>query len=419
MDSTGNEFRVTKTKLSSFRNPCEYLFLVTFLNIRLIQRVYCKIYIMKKLFTLLLYLLCIAGIAFVVVYKKDWVQRNVINRIEGMYYVYKGDRAYRHHKLSYAIDYYHKGLDLYEKHYTAWYNLGNIYVAYEDYYAAVDAYEHAIKYNDKYVVARMNLGIIQSEKLGNFDAAIEQYQAIIDKKYHIWSIPFIYSNRKSSKVNKGLAYYNMGRAYRQKATYLGDADAGMSTPLLLKSAEAYENAAKILKKNSDVRYNLALDYHLLGNYRDAGKNYCRAIKLSPLNYEAHYNMAILLRRMKYYRESLEELEKAALLVSTANSTVNAEYIFGILSEVSHSYIDFRNDPEYLKQCDNDNQDVEFKKKKKHKKKDKDENKEEEISFVYINNEGKVTPNSNLETLMKKNMSECAGYKYFRNEIYGN
>ena len=63
----------------------------------------------------------------------------------------------------------------------------------------------------------------------------------------------------------------MGRAYRQKATYLGDADAGMSTPLLLKSAEAYENAAKILKKNSDVRYNLALDYHLLGNYRDAGK----------------------------------------------------------------------------------------------------------------------------------------------------
>ena len=88
MDSTGNEFRVTKTKLSSFRNPCEYLFLVTFLNIRLIQRVYCKIYIMRKLFTLLLYLLCIAGIAFVVVYKKDWVQRNVINRIEGMYYVF-------------------------------------------------------------------------------------------------------------------------------------------------------------------------------------------------------------------------------------------------------------------------------------------------------------------------------------------
>ena len=102
--------------------------------------------------------------------------------------------------------------------------------------------------------------------------------------------------------------------------------AGMSTPLLLKSAEAYENAAKILKKNSDVRYNLALDYHLLGNYRDAGKNYCRAIKLSPMNYEAHYNMAILLRRMKYYRASLEELEKAALLVSTANSTVRLALI---------------------------------------------------------------------------------------------
>ena len=268
----------------------------------------------------------------------------------------------------------------------------------------------------------MNLGIILAEKLGNFDGAIEQYQAIINKKYHIWSIPFIYSNKKSSKVNKGLAYYNMGRAYRQKALYLTDDNLAMATPLLLKSAEAYEESAKILKKNSDVRYNLALDYHLLGNYRDAGRNYCKAIKLSPLSYEAHYNMAILLRRMKYYRESLEELEKAALLVSTANSTVNAEYIFGILSEVSHSYVDFRNDPGYLEQCDNDNQEVDadgnIVKKKKKKKKDKSKE-NQEVSYVYINENGKVTPNSNIDTLMKKSMSECAGYTYFRNEIYGN
>ena len=133
-------------------------------------------------------------------------------------------------------------------------------------------------------------------------------------------------------------------------------------------------------------------------------------------------MAILLRRMKYYRESLEELEKAALLVSTANSTVNAEYIFGILSEVSHSYVDFRNDPGYLEQCDNDNQEVDadgnIVKKKKKKKKDKSKE-NQEVSYVYINENGKVTPNSNIDTLMKKSMSECAGYTYFRNEIYGN
>ena len=31
---------------------------------------------------------------------------------------------------------------------------------------AVEAYENAIKYNPKYAMARMNLGIIQAEKLG-------------------------------------------------------------------------------------------------------------------------------------------------------------------------------------------------------------------------------------------------------------
>lgn len=375
---------------------------------------------MRKFFKILLYLICIAGLVFVSVFKKDWVQKNVFDKIEGMYYVYKGDRAYRHHKLSYAIDYYRHGLQLYEKHYSAWYNLGNIYVAYEDFYAAVEAYEEAIKHNDKYVVARMNLGIIQAEKLGNFDAAIEQYEAILDKKYHIWSIPFIFSNKRSLKVNRGLAYYNMGRAYRQKAMYLVEGDAGMSNPLLLKSAEAYEEAAKILKKNSDVRYNLALDYHLMGNYRDAGKNYCYAIKLSPMNYEAHYNLAILLRRMKYFKASLEELEKAALLVSTANSTVNAEYIFGVLTEVSHSYIDFRTDPRYVEIYDNDDQDVDMngekpKKKKTKKKNNKVADLKEETGMTYINENGKVAPSSNIDNIMIKNMSKCAGYSYFKDE----
>lgn len=380
---------------------------------------------MRKLFTLLLYLICLAGLVFVGVFKKDWVQRNVINKIEGMYFVYKGDRAYRHHKLSYAIDYYNHGLELYPSHYSAWHNLGNIYVAYEDFYAAVQAYEQAIKYNDKYVVARMNLGIIQAEKLGNFDAAIEQYEAIINKKYLPITIPFIYSNKKSSKVNKGLAYYNMGRAYRQKAVYLAGTEisenGSMSTPLLLKSAEAYEQAAKILNKNSDVRYNLALDYHLLGNYRDAGKNYCKAIKLSPMNYEAHYNLAILLRRMKYFKASLEELEKAALLVSTANSTVNAEYIFGILSEVSHSYMDFGMDPRYMEPTENDDQDIDASGKiikKKKKKKDKNKKKDDkEESFVYINDEGKIAPSANIDNIMLKNMSKCAGYSYFKDGVY--
>lgn len=345
------------------------------------------------------------------VFKQDWIRVNIIHRIEGMFLVYKGDRALRKNKLAYAIEYYNRGLHLYPKHYTAWYNLGNIYVVYEDYFAAVDAYTEAIRYNPKYVTARMNLGIVQAEKLGNFDAAIEQYNKIITTKYHVWAIPIVFSNKRSSKANRGLAYYNMGRAYRQKALYLTDAERYLTIPLLMKSADAYEKACKILKKNSDARYNLALDYHLMGNFRDAGKNYCKAIELAPMNYEAHYNLAILLRRMKRFGESLQELEKASLLISATDKSVNAEYIFGILSDVSRSYVDFKADPLYIIEGDTDNQDVTpDKKKRKHKKK-KDKNEEESL----ISSDGKIRPSDDLDKSMMKDMSRCAGYSYFRNE----
>ncbi len=351
-----------------------------------------------------------------IVFKQDWIRVNVIYRIEGTFLVYKGDRAVRKNKYAYAIEYYHKGLQLFPNHYTAWYNLGNIYVVYEDYFAAVDAYEEAIKYNPQYVVARMNLGIIYAEKLGNFDAAIEQYNKIITTHYHVWAIPIIFSNRRSSKTNRGLAYYNMGRAYRQKALYLTDNDRYLATPLLLKSAEAYEKACKILKKNSDARYNLALDYHLLGNYRDAGKNYCKAIELAPMNYEAHYNLAILLRHMKRFGDSVEELEKASLLISAAKSTANADYIFGILSDVSRSYVDFKTDPSLIPpsalggSSDTDNQEVTpDRKHRKHKNKKKDEDES------MVSADGKIHPSDKLDKTMMEDMGKCAGYSYFRNE----
>ena len=96
-----------------------------------------------------------------------------------MYYVFKGDHAYKNLKLAKAIKFYNKGLNLYPAHYSAWYNLGNIYVVYEDYYSALYAYSQAFKYNPKMMTARMNYGVIAAEKLGNFDSALEQYNKII------------------------------------------------------------------------------------------------------------------------------------------------------------------------------------------------------------------------------------------------
>ena len=83
-----------------------------------------------------------------------------VNKVFGMYYVYKGDKAYKAHKLDKAIKFYKTGLERYPEHSLARCNLGNIYVKYEDYFSAVEQYEEALKYDPKFIVCRMNLGIV-------------------------------------------------------------------------------------------------------------------------------------------------------------------------------------------------------------------------------------------------------------------
>lgn len=285
----------------------------------------------KTLFNLLI----IAAIITTVVmypqwYKKQW------NKVIGMYYVAKGDHLLRKTEFQKAINEYKHGLELYPNHYGAWFNLGNIYVTYEDYYSAIDAYSNAIKYNPNYVLARMNYGIISAEKLGDFDGAIEQYDNIIKLRKRWAYIIFVMNNLRNYRKSMGLAYYNKGVAYRQKSTYM-DNKPTESKMYLQEAIKAYQEAVKILNKDYDARYNLALSYHLNGDYNLAGLTYCKAIELAPMNYEAHYNLAVLLNHLRYYKEALQEINKANTLISSADSTTNqAKYVYDIMSSVTRS-----------------------------------------------------------------------------------
>lgn len=294
-------------------------------------------FLFKKLFTKTFFVIFILLSVLCIFFYWGWFEKQ-IDKVYGMYYVYKGDKAYKKAQLQKAIDYYNQGLALYPEHYGAQFNLGNIYVVYEDYYSAAEAYEKAIEYNKYFTLARMNLGIISAEKLGDFDGAISQYQAIVDSKRHLWFIPFVFSNKKSEKINRGIAYYNMGLAYREKSMYLDDKTESQ-LPYLQKSIKAYKNALKVLKKNYDATYNLALAYHLMGDYQNAGLNYCKAIEIEPMNYEAHYNLAVLLRHLKMYKEALNELEKATVLVSNDKYNSNTSvYVFDVLNDVSNTMV---------------------------------------------------------------------------------
>lgn len=341
--------------------------------------------IFSKTFFIIFVIVCFLGVFFY----WGWFEKQYYKGL-GMYYVYKGDKAYRHADLQEAIEYYNRGLTLYPEHYGAWFNLGNIYVAYEDYYAATDAYQKAIEYNNNFTTARMNLGIISAEKLGNFDTAIVQYKAIISSKKGLLSVPFVFSNKKSEQTNKGLAYYNMGVAYRKKSLY-EDGKNIHSAEYLLNAIQAYKNATKILKNDYDASYNLALAYHLEGDYQNAGLNYCRSIELKPMNYEVHYNLAILLRHLKMYKEAYNELEKATLLsVEGCNNSNTTSYVFDILNDVSRTLTN-NNEYSYLV--------------------DKIDNEPSSDEVTYVN--GKIVATDALDRAMLKNFQTCETKDFFK------
>ena len=348
---------------------------------------------MRKFFRFLLTLLIVGAIGYSYYAYPEFYQK-CLDRAQAVYCVYKGDRAYKSLKLNKAINLYNKAVKLYPEHYGAWYNLGNIYVVYEDFYSAVDCYEKAFELNPKMIVARMNYGIVSAERLGDFDGAINQYDEIIKTKRHLLSIPFIYSNRKSYKVNKGRAYYNKGIAYKQKSIYLADGYEYRRN-YLAKALEAYKEASKILKQDYDARYNLALTYHLLGDYKEAGLTYCKAIELAPMNYEAHYNLAVLLRRLKYYKESLDELEKATTLVSAGSGVSSRQmYIFEVMNDVTRTIL-----------ANSQNNFIE-------KISDKDSDNHSKITYVN----GRLVMSDDLDNAILRNLKVCSAKKIFKDEI---
>lgn len=267
---------------------------------------------------------------------KDWYIKQYHKGI-GFYFVHKGDVAYRKKKYQKAVDYYRIALWHYPGHSRASCNLGNIYVSFENYYEAVNAYENALKYSPDFMVCRMDLGIILSEKMANYDKAIQEYGRVINTNPFIINIPLVYNNKKMTYANKGLAYYNMGLAYRGKSVYMGD-KSQTSVKYLKKARDSYKKALKFLKNDFDTNYNLALTNHLLGDYKEAGICYCKAININPENFEAHYNFALLLRSMRMNKEALAELEKTTMLINPSFKEDKYKYLFGVINEVKRRII---------------------------------------------------------------------------------
>ena len=257
--------------------------------------------------------------------------KDITDKIKGYYFVYLGDKVLKKQDLQKAVEYYEKGIALHPKHYRAMYNLANIYVVYEDYYSALKNYEKALKVKPDYEMARIDYAIILSATYKT-DLAIEEYKKVIKQKPKFVKIPFIKDSKKSFLYNKGVAYYNMGIAYRTKSLLAG-LNEDLYEDYMKKATNSYKEAAKYLNSYNS-NYNLALIYQLLKNKNQAGYFYCKAMEFAPLEYEAHFNYAILLNDLKEYDAAAIEFRKAGVLLDSKGDNVKTRYIYDVLSEVN-------------------------------------------------------------------------------------
>ena len=372
---------------------------------------------MKKFLSALFSIGIIALIVVGCYLNQSFVMRQV-DKVKALYYVHKGDEAYQVMNTRDSIKYYNKGLSLYPKHYGAWYNLGNIYVAYEDYSSALYAYSQAFKYNPKMMIARVNYGVISSEMLGDFDSALKQYDEVIKTKRRLIRIPYIYDNKYSYKKNKAIAYYNKGVTYRLKSLYTTD-DWELQRKYLAQAIQAYKKSIEIDDKCYEAQYNLAIAYHISGDYKRAGQCYCKAISLSPMSYEPHYNLAVLLRKLGHFQESYDEIDKATTLITAndENSSIQ-QYVSIVLNDITRSLYgreNYRKDLEIA--LAPDKQKIKTKTsntKKKSKKKNKKDGKLGEtitsqgISFVN----GKISIDDDFDAVMTGTFSQCPASVYF-------
>lgn len=379
---------------------------------------------LKKILSALFSIFLIAVIVVAVYFNQQFVNHQ-IDKVKGLYYVYQGDKAYKVYNVHDAILYYNKGLNLYPKHYGAWHNLGNIYVAYEDYYAALHAYSQAFKYNPKMMIARMNYGIVSSELLGDFDSALKQYDKVIKTNRKLISIPYIYNNKLSSRENKAIAYYNIGVTYRLKALYTTD-DWELQRKYLNLAIKNYEKSIKIYPDSYDAQYNLGTVYHIVGDYGRAGRCYCKAINVAPMNYEAHYNLALLLKKLGHYQEAYDEIDKATTLISALDENSGIlEYVATVMNEISRNVYQNEEYKRYRKmklaqkeyQLAQKKKEEEEKKKKSNKKDDKTPQREEKFGetitsqgIEFVN--GKIVATDELDEAILNDFGQCPSYNLF-------
>jgi tetratricopeptide (TPR) repeat protein len=188
---------------------------------------------------------------------------------------------------------------------------------------------------------------------------------------------------------------------------------------LAQAIQAYKKSLEIDSNRYDTWFNLGLAYHISDNYLEAGRCYCQAIHMQPLSYEAHFNLAVLLRRMRHYKESYEEIEKAATLITALDGNSAAQqYVAIVMNDIMRTMYGSEEYRKQLKTFLNEEKSktaehIKTKAKAKETKEDKEKGTVTTESVNLVN--GRVVVTEELDKAILKNFGKCPAMKLFTHD----
>jgi len=230
----------------------------------------------------------------------------------------------------------------------AYNDFGNLLFILKRYSEAIDQYNKALDKDAKFQYAYFNLGLSLNQ-LQRYDEAIDAYKRVIviDNKfgdaYQSLGWAFITTRRMDEAIETFKnAILNIEK---NKDSYFGWAYALENIGRYEESFEKYELSAKCDQNDPYPVHNIAALFEKLGRYRNARKNWIKALELYENNVEAE-KKKLNSDYFQYYGSiyqfsTLQDLDKAEYIYNIG-LIINPEHT-GLLFNLCRLYLAKRND----------------------------------------------------------------------------
>ncbi|NET11883.1 MAG: tetratricopeptide repeat protein [Okeania sp. SIO1H6] len=180
-----------------------------------------------------------------------------MNLNNSKFYLWKANQLLRENKLSEAIIYYQKAIDINPCSAWSYYGMANAYAEQGEQEKAIDIYRRAVNINPDSAWFQHSLGKALLE-IGSVDAALE-------------------SSRRSIELNN--EYYEFFHQLGKTLFVIGN---------ISEAIKCYHSGIKLYSNSARLYYSLAIALETIGNFRESITYFQKVIQLQP-NFHSAYN----------------------------------------------------------------------------------------------------------------------------------